>query len=354
MRLKMLVLPSFLVALLAIFVCSRPSGNLVGQDQLKWSLFTEADPVAIDAGPFLSVFFFDKNNGIAISPITIDKTIDGGTNWSAVQNWDENNRGFSSLVSANGQLWIVGSENNRPFILTTINQGFTWEDWNKVDFVGGGLERRKEFTKFTDLCFDQSGSAWAVGDGGVVQLRPDDKDMQVLSIIGSKDILYSISCDSSGHVWAAGENNTVLRYHDGWKRIESGKLATFWKVVAYEKETWLLGEENPSNEKNLRKGILLRSKNGGQTWEDVTPESANVLRDISISGEGGWLVGDGGSLYSTKDRGTSWNKEKSPTQNNLFSIFFLDSQNVWVVGDRASVIKYQNFSELQPPRNNVW
>ncbi len=129
MKTKILILTAALIALLAGLVLLVPNGYLSVENKMKWFLLTEAEPVFTHAGPYLSIFFFDKNNGIAVGSISIDKTNDGGTNWSAVKNWDENNRGFSSIISANGQLWIVGSEKNKPLILTTKTDGSNWADW---------------------------------------------------------------------------------------------------------------------------------------------------------------------------------------------------------------------------------
>lgn len=355
MKTKILMLTAALIALFAGLVLLVPNGYLSVQSKMKWFLLTEAEPIAIHAGPFLSIFFFDKNNGIAVGSISIEKTNDGGTNWSAVKNWDENNRGFSSILSANGQLWIVGSEKDKPLVLTTKTHGFNWEDWKHVVFEEKNLsELNSKFTSFYDMCFDHSGNAWAVGDGGVAQLTPSDKEWQVSSIFVSKDRLNSVSCNPSGQVWAVGENSTALRYQNGWEKIETGKVGVFTKVISYDKETWILGGESTSKVNSLRKGVLVRSRDNGQTWENKGPESASVLHDININGKSGWLVGDDGSLYSTGNSGDSWNKEVSPTQNDLLNIFFLDSQNIWAVGDRGSVLKYQSSSASLPDRHKVW
>ena len=79
-----------------------------------------------------------------------------------------------------------------------------------------------------------------------------------------------------------------------------------------------------------------------------------MLNDIYIKDSNGWLVGTDGSLYSTRNGGNSWNKESSPTQNDLIKLFPLDSQNIWAVGERLSVLKYQVSSVSLPDRDRVW
>lgn len=355
MKARILILSTILVTFLAVFVCLKPTGFFSAQSRMKWFLLTEAEPVFTHAGSFLSVIFFDKNNGLAIGSISIEKTNDGGTNWSAVKNWDENNRGFSSIISANGQRWIVGSEGKQPLILTTKSHGYNWEDWQKIDLVGKQtMELKTKFSVFYDMCFDPLGNAWAVGDGGIAQLTTGDKEWQVSNIAESKDTLYSVSCNSSGQVWAVGENGAAFHFQDGWAKKEMNVNSVFTRVVSFGKEIWILGGESFSVAEDPRIGILLRSKDNGQIWENRTPESASVLNDIYIKGENGWLVGNDGSLYLTRNGGNSWNKEMGPTQNDLIKLFPLDSQNVWAVGGRGSVLKYQDSAIPLPVRNKVW
>jgi photosystem II stability/assembly factor-like uncharacterized protein len=151
-----------------------------------------------------------------------------------------------------------------------------------------------------------------------------------------------------------GENSAVYHFQDGWTKKEINENSFFSRVVSFGQEIWILGGESSSVTKNSRKGILLRSQNNGQTWENKTLESASVLNDIYVKDKNGWLVGNEGSLYSTRNGGNSWNKENSPTQNDLIKLFPLNSQNIWVVGDRVSVLKYQSSDTSLPNRNSVW
>lgn len=356
MKTKILILIAALIALFAGLVLLVPNGYLSVQNKMKWFLLTEAEPVFTHAGPYLSIFFFDKNNGIAVGSISIDKTNDGGTNWSAVKNWDENNRGFSSLISANGRLWIVGSEKNKPLILTTKTDGFNWEDWRPVVFDEKNLaELNSKFTSFREMCFDQSGNAWAVGDSGIAKMTVTDQNWGVSNVFGTTDRLFSVSCTDAGEVWAVGDNGAVFHFQNGWTKQEAKEIdenSFLTRVVSFGKEIWILGGERITQDSS--KGILLRSRNDGQTWENKTPESASGLNDIYIVDGNGWLVGNDGSLYSTRNGGNSWSKERSPTQNDLIKLFTLDSQNVWAVGDRVSVLKYQSSSASLPDRHKVW
>jgi photosystem II stability/assembly factor-like uncharacterized protein len=312
------------------------------QSQEKWQVIAEAESAFLNALPFSSVFFFDKVNGIALSAITIEKTNDGGKTWTPVRNWD--NKGFSSLVFTDNQNgWIVGSEeNNKPLVLKTRNKGLDWQDWKKMDFDAKSLgEVNGKFARFYDICFDSAGKSWIVGDGGIVEAVADGQNLKISSIFSTKEILYGISCNDSGEVWAVGENSAVFHYRNGWSRKEIDKKYIFKKVVSTESDVWLLGHNAPPIEENVL-GTLLRSRDNGQTWENKTPKSASLLYDLYLKDGKGWLVGAEGSIYYSSDNGNSWTKSKSPTKNDLMKIFFLDSNNGWISGDKATILKYQN------------
>lgn len=66
----------------------------------------------------------------------------------------------------------------------------------------------------------------------------------------------------------------------------------------------------------------------GRTWEDKTPNSTPLLKDLVLRGGRGWLVGAEGAIYHSTDNGESWIKLKAPTQTDLQEKFFLDSVDV--------------------------
>lgn len=312
------------------------------QNNFHWKLLTQAEPFAIHASPFFHVCFFDRDNGISLSAITIQATNDGGKTWTSVRNWD--NKGFSSIVFTNRQNgWIVGSDKDKPLVLRTENGGLDWGDWKTVNFDEKSLiEISKNFTSFSDICFDQAGNSWIVGDRGLIVAVVNGQTLKTSSIFSTKEIIYSVSCGNSGEVWAVGENSAVFHYENGWVRKPIDKSYLFRKVASSGNDVWILGAITPRVEGSFLPGILLRSRDNGQTWENKTPNSAGELNDLFLKDGNGWLVGAGGSIYHSSDNGDSWVKIKSPTQNGLQRIFFLDSQNCWIVGDKATVLRLSN------------
>ncbi len=284
------------------------------------------------ASAFFSVAFSDSKTGIAITSSEIKQTTDSGRTWKTV--YENEDMVFDALTFNNKQNgWVIGSMKKKPLILKTKDEGLHWEKLNLDEKLLN--EVNEKFTRFYDICFDSSGNSWLVGNGGILEAKIDGETFQVSNVFPTKETLFSVSCSESGEVWAVGENGAVFHYQNDWTRetVNNTRLLTRVKVI--NDEVWILGGL-------YSEGILLRSQNNGKTWENKTPISANALFDLYLKENQGWLVGAEGSIYYSNDSGNTWTKFKSPTKNDLLKIFFLDSNNSWISGDKATILKYQN------------
>lgn len=295
--------------------------------------------------PITPIFFFDKNTGIGINTVTIKKTADGGRNWSPVV--DYVGQTFYSLVfTDNRHGWVVGTDKHqKPLILKSEDEG---SDWENVTFDNRSLTTiNKDFTVFYDICFDRTNNkSWIFGDGGIIEALDEGQNWTISNIFPVKETVISVFCDKSGEVWAIGDNGIILHYQDNWNKKVVGNDVFFTKIKVIDDGVWILGYVRPKEiqigEKAQMRGVLFRSRDKGQTWEDKTPDLANGLFDIYFDGKSGWLVGMNGNIFQTANGGDSWIKVKSPTENNLLNIFFLNSDNIWIAGERATFLKYQN------------
>lgn len=146
----------------------------------------------------------------------------------------------------------------------------------------------------------------------VVSAHAQTPAIQILES-GKKTSIRGLSVVSDEIVWASGSGGNVARSTDG------GKTFSWMKVPGYEKmdfrdiEAWdantavIMGITNPA--------VILKTKDGGQTWQKVFQDTAKgaFLDAMSFDGDGGVTVGDPidqQKLYmlSTADRGDSWQK----------------------------------------------
>lgn len=304
----------------------------------KWKTLTVRDTA--HAVGFPNIIFFDKNNGIAQTVFEIKQSADGGKSWRSIYDFDQ--KGVFTLTHYSDRLvWVVGSdENNKPFILNSRDKG---KNWQKVIINEKSLDKINEkFTTFYDICFDQSGKSWIVGDGGILETSIEEQNLSVINLFFTKETLFSVSCNNTGEVWAVGEESAIFHFQNGWTREEIDKKYIFEKIISEGTDIWILGGNNLPVKDTIPLGILLRSQDNGRTWEDKTPDNSGILYDLYLKDGKGWLVGAKGSIYQSSDNGNSWIKSESPTKDDLRDIFFLDSSNGWISGNRATILKYQN------------
>ncbi|MGV8803590.1 MAG: DUF6519 domain-containing protein [Polaromonas sp.] len=91
---------------------------------------------------------------------------------------------------------------------------------------------------------------------------------------------------------------------------------------------WIAGED----------GALLRTGDGGASWQLVSLQTSAHLRALAQAGGVGWAAGDGGVLRKTSDAGQSWQAQDSGTRSTWRGAAAFDAQRAWLVGDGGIVM----------------
>jgi photosystem II stability/assembly factor-like uncharacterized protein len=181
--------------------------------------------------------------------------------------------------------------------------------------------------------------------------------------------LQSVHFTDAAHGWAAGSNGTLLKTADGgatWERVAlppqfSRDLVR--EVWAFDGQRLrLLGEYNltqrPTSAELDERSFLLASDDGGTSWQEIelarppekprrrkradTPPSEEdqverlnspVLTGLAFAGpQTGWLVGESGTIQSTRDGGAHWQMQYATSRKLFYDVFALDAQQAWIVG----------------------
>ncbi len=94
----------------------------------------------------------------------------------------------------------------------------------------------------------------------------------------------------------------------------------------------------------LDKGVLIKTDDGGATFQRLPTNTEDALRGVSfIDANTGWIVGDNGTILHTKDGGNTFELQgDSQDKTNHRAVFFLDNGRGWIVGDGGDVHRTTN------------
>jgi photosystem II stability/assembly factor-like uncharacterized protein len=109
------------------------------------------------------------------------------------------------------------------------------------------------------------------------------------------------------------------------------------------------------NRKNLQSILVDRKKNfvitffllvvsftnlNAGSWEQQLSGINSDFHSVYFIDENtGWSVGDGGIILKTMDGGENWELQTSGTEEDLYCVFFVDSAIGWVAGTHGAILK---------------
>src|SRR2546421_503212 len=110
-------------------------------------------------------------------------------------------------------------------------------------------------------------------------------------------------------------------------------------------------------------GSIYHSIDKGMNWNSVPSGTLLNLNAVHFANNTmGYIVGDGGIIFITSDGGYSWQKQLSPTTQNLRCVRFTDPFHGFICGDSGVIltttnggytegVKDRNISEAYPIRS---
>lgn len=167
--------------------------------------------------------------------------------------------------------------------------------------------------------------------------------------------------------WAVGGNGSLLATTDGgatW-RIERRPTKDALRDVYFadERNGWLVCERAiyELTTKDDPRTFLMATVDGGATWKRVEVKGVDVdarLGRALFAADGhGWVFGEAGALYTTRDNGETWARQRVPTRHLLLGGAFLDSERGWLVGAGATILQtadggetWRSFARFDDPR----
>ena len=313
-------LVSLFIILLMCMGCSR----VVSTSYNPWEIInlpTEAK--------LIDIAFVDMSHGYLVgSQTTLLETQDGGRNWHPIKlDLDKTNYRFNSISFYGEEGWIVGEPSLN---LHTTDAGASWLQIPLSEQLPGNPISIVALDANTAEMATDIGAIYKTTDGGknwkaqvtqavgvVRNLERSDNGQYVA--VSAKGNFYSVwqpgneaweshnrnssrrienmGFTKNGHMWMLARGGQIQftkpDNSNEWLDTEYPEFATSWGLLdlAYRtpEEIWVSGGS----------GNLLRSSNGGKTWEkdrDVENVPANLYKIVFLSSEEGFVISDHGIL----------------------------------------------------------
>lgn len=149
--------------------------------------------------------------------------------------------------------------------------------------------------------------------------------------------------------WVAGSGGTLLETADGgqtWRRLYPLSKDTLHDVYfANEKVGWLVCERDALKLKTNSepRAYLLKTQDGGLSWQRIFLNgfdvNARLVRAVFADSERGWVFGETGVVFATRDGGARWVRQSPPTKHLLLGGAFVDQAHGWLVGAGATIVQ---------------
>lgn len=326
-----------------------------------------------------AVHFVDAMKGWAAGDGgTIYQTLDGGKQWTPIRNAAL----AGSVIDVNriyfvneNKGWMLGEtregEEGRTVLLTTEDGGKIWQNF--------------ELPNVTNFYFVDNKKGWAVGrnatmlktlDGGI-RWKPIENLNRLVGLpvesaaskFGFSDVFFLKGGEigwAVGNFYGVGTSNIggLFMTNDGgdtWQRIP----------IAVQRKTnstrFTRGKLHSVRFNDVRNGVItgemedgderffftLKTRNGGETWEQARVPSSGTHSTQFVDSARGWTAASAlraGSadakvydtiLLRTDNGGKSWVTDFVAKGKQIRSVFFISPTRGWAVGDRGMILRYE-------------
>jgi len=90
-------------------------------------------------------------------------------------------------------------------------------------------------------------------------------------------------------------------------------------------------------------GTILHSRDRGATWELQKSGTQEALFRVAfLDDKTGWVSGSYGTVLHTEDGGRNWRLQTTSTQEHLFGLDFIDEYAGWAVGSRGTALRTED------------
>ncbi|MEH2434542.1 MAG: photosynthesis system II assembly factor Ycf48 [Nostoc sp.] len=274
------------------------------------------------------------------SNATLLETNDGGNTWKPITlQLDEQKYRFDSVSFAGKEGWIAGEPG---LLLHTTDEGASWSRIPLSEKLPGSPIAVKALADNTAEMATDVGAIYKTTDGG------KNWKAQVESAVGvvrnlerSPDGKYvAVSAKGSFYsTWEPGQDAWVPHNRNSSRRVENMGFADNGQL-------WLLARGGQ---------IQFSDPTKPEEWQKAKyPELSTSwgLLDLAYrTPDEIWIGGGSGNLLRSPDGGKTWEKDREVEEvaANLYKIVFLEPERGFIIGDRGVLLKYLPNPETTSP-----
>jgi photosystem II stability/assembly factor-like uncharacterized protein len=226
---------------------------------------------------------------------------------------------------------------NAGEILYTDDGGATWN--LSTNPTGADLNK---------VYMTDANTGYCCGTGGVL-LKSTDGGANWSSLSsGTSYDLNGIVFVNANEGWAVGANGRIIRTANAgasWSNVSSPTSDDLNDIT-------FVGEDNGWIA--TAAGNVLKTEDA-TTWQQVSTPLTSVLRSITFAPNGlsGWACGPEGGLVKTHDGGDTWNDLSIYSLPVLWDIYFVDSSNGWLCGSAYLMYSSNGALDWEDQTRNV-
>ncbi|MEH2089063.1 photosynthesis system II assembly factor Ycf48 [Nostoc sp.] len=265
------------------------------------------------------------------SNATLLETNDGGNTWKLITlQLDEQKYRFDSVSFTGKEGWIAGEPG---LLLHTTDEGASWSRIPLSEKLPGSPIAVKALADNTAEMATDVGAIYKTTDGG------KNWKAQVESAVGvvrnlerSPDGKYvAVSAKGSFYsTWEPGQDAWVPHNRNSSRRVENMGFGDNGQL-------WLLARGGQ---------VQFSDPTKSEEWQEPKyPELSTSwgLLDLAYrTPDEIWIGGGSGNLLRSGDGGKTWEKDRDIEEvaANLYKIVFLEPERGFIIGDRGVLLKY--------------
>jgi photosystem II stability/assembly factor-like uncharacterized protein len=323
-------LKQIFILLAAVLLCSGCARTyLPSLSDNPWQVV----PLPTDATLSDIAFTDDLDHGWLVGKnSTLLETFDGGKTWNPRQlNLGEQPYTFTSVSFAGQEGWVAGQPS---ILLHTMDGGKAW--------LNVPLSERLPGSPNTVMALGTKSAEMTTNIGAIYHTQDGGRTWQAL-VQEAVGVLRNISRSPDGkYVAVSSRGNFYSTWEPGqssWtphNRTSSRRLQNMG--FAQEGQLWLLA----------RGGVVqLSQSDQPEEWQDPrNPEYGTSwgLLDLAYrTPDEIWVAGGSGNLLRSLDGGQTWEKDREveDVPSNFYKIVFVTPEQGFVLGQRGTLLRYQ-------------